>query len=119
MRRALHQQPHRSGRFRLLALVAAVSFFAGALQAQDIARPAPVVIASSAPCSAQEDLFRALKLTKQHGSIRVDYQFIARNEPRWANMNADLVRRLHVRVGETFCMTRDTGSAEAAGADFD
>ena len=102
-----------------LALVVAASLFSGDLQAQDIAKPAPVLVASNAPCRAQEDTYRALKLTKTPGSIRVDYQFIARNETRWANMNADLVRSLHVRVGETFCMARDTGPAEAATTDFD
>jgi hypothetical protein len=113
-----HQRRH-GRKIHRFALVAAVSLFACALQAKDIAKPAPVLVASNAPCTAQEDMFRALKLTKTRRSIRVDYQFIARNEPRWTNMDADLVRRLHVRVGETFCMTRDTGSAEAAGADFD
>lgn len=64
-------------------------------------------------------MFKALKLTKTRGSIRVDYQFIAKDEPRWANMNADLVRKLDIRVGKTFCMTRDTGGAEGAAVDFD
>jgi hypothetical protein len=64
-------------------------------------------------------VFRTLKLTKSRGSVRVDYLFIAGNEPRWANMNADLVRRLKIRVGTTFCMARDTGSAEAAATDLD
>ena len=102
-----------------LALVVAASLFSGALQAQDIAKPAPVLVASNAPCRAQEDTYRALKLTKTPGSIRVDYQFIAKDEPRWANMNEELVRRLRIRAGETFCMTRDTGSAEAAATELD
>jgi hypothetical protein len=90
-----------------------------ALRAQDAPATAPVVVASSTACPAQEDAFKALKVTKSRGFTRVDYQFIARNEPRWANMNADQVRRLKVKVGGTFCMTRDTGSAEAAATDLD
>lgn len=109
----------RRGKACQLVLVVAASLGGGRLQAQDIAKPAPALVASNAPCRAHEDAYRALKLTKSRGSIRVDYQFIARNEPRWANMNAELVRKLRVRVGETFCMARDTGSAEAATADFD
>jgi hypothetical protein len=116
MRRVSH---HHRGQVCHVALVVTASLFGCALHAQDIARLAPVLVESNTPCSAQEDIFRALKLTRTRGSIRVDYQFIERNESRWVNMNADLVHRLHVRVGKTFCMARDTGSAEAATTDFD
>jgi len=34
-------------------------------------------------------------------------------------MNADLVRKLSVKVGGTFCMTRDTGSVDATSTDLD
>ena len=118
MPRAICDQAVRAGKVVLLAAASVLS--CEAVSAGDIPQAASILVASStAPCPAHQDLFKALKLTRSRGSIRVDYQFIAGNEPRWANMNVDLVRRLKVRVGETFCMTRDTGSAEAAATDLD
>jgi hypothetical protein len=102
-----------------LPLIAACLISGTASWAQGVEVSSPALVASSTTCPAHEDLFRALKLTKSRGSIRVDYQFIAKNEPRWANMDADLVRRLKVKVGDTFCMTQDSGSAEAAANDLD
>ncbi|MEO8525930.1 MAG: hypothetical protein ABI460_14490 [Caldimonas sp.] len=81
--------------------------------------PIPSPVAPDTRCPAHEDTFRALKLTRGRGFVRVDYQFVARNEPRWANMDADLVRKFKIKVGTTFCMTRDTGSAESTATDFD
>lgn len=100
-------------------ILAACALCCGNSLARDRVEPGPFHAKPSSDCAAQEDSFRALKLTRTGDSIRVDYQFIAGNQPRWANMNADLVRRLNVRVGQTFCMSRDTGSAESAPTDFD
>lgn len=111
-----HANRHSS---RAALLLAASLLPWGAALAQEARMPVAGAVAPGASCPAHEDMFKALKVTRNRGFVRVDYQFIARNEPRWANMDADLVRKLKVRVGETFCMTRDTGSAESTATDFD
>ncbi len=83
-------------------LACGAGYAADTLSANDAAR-----------CGKDEDTYRALKLTKLDRAIRVDYQLLATGKKSWTNMDAALLRQFKVKVGATFCMARDTESAQA------
>jgi hypothetical protein len=103
----------------LLPILAAGALICPTVQGQEIPAATPAISFPGKKCRADEDLFKAIRVTKGEAGIRVDYRFVARDEPRWANMNAALLRKFNIRAGATFCMPRDTGAADDAAVDYD
>ena len=70
-------------------------------------------------CRADETLFMAIRTTRFEGGIRVDYQLVKTGGARWANMDAELLRKFRIKAGAPFCMPLDRGDAADSPVDYD
>ena len=81
-------------------------------------RPARLAVAalrtasSTRICRADEDTLRVLKLTTFDGGVRVDYEFVVSGRATWTHMNRPLLRQFGIRAAGTFCLPKDTRTAD-------
>lgn len=77
-----------------------------------ISQPVATRLSPTKTCRTDEDTLRVLRLTTFDGGVRVDYEFIVSGRATWTNMNRPLLRQFGIRAAGTFCLPRDTRTAD-------